>query len=121
MHDDIIISYEMDFQNKILSMCTHNEKTGKKGGFIASGVLTYSFEGILEHNIILDINNWGIDFFIKENEEKLQKMKKYSWPICYQNIQELERFLLDNKYMYIKVVSAYGLFGWILTKNFQAT
>ena len=46
-------------------------------------------------------------------------MKNHCWPIPYQVIQELKDFLVINDYKYIKIVSAYGLFGWILAKKYE--
>ena len=57
--------------------------------------------------------------FIEENEEYLEEMKRYCWSIQYQNLQDLSDYLIINKYKYIKIVSAYGMFGWVLEKDFQ--
>ena len=57
--------------------------------------------------------------FIEENEEYLEEMKRYCWSIQYQNLQDLSDYLIINKYKYIKIVSAYGMFGWVLAKDFQ--
>ena len=119
MHDDVIVSYNMDFSSKTLEMYTYNEKYNKKGKFIASGVLTYFFESVLESNIILDIDECKIESFFMENLVQLEKMKNHCWPIPYQVIQELKDFLVINDYKYIKIVSAYGLFGWILAKKYE--
>ena len=54
-----------------------------------------------------------------ENLVQLEKMKNHCWPIPYQVIQELKDFLVINDYKYIKIVSAYGLFGWILAKKYE--
>ncbi len=119
MHDDVIVSYNMDFSSKTLEMYTYNEKYNKKGKFIASGVLTYFFESVLESNIILDIDEWKIESFFMENLALLEKMKNHCWPIPYQETQELKDFLVINGYKYIKIVSAYGLFGWVLAKKYE--
>ena len=119
MHDDMIISYNMDFKSKKLEIYTHNELYNTKSTIVFFNVLTHSFDGILEFNQILDIDEWSIESFIKENKEHLEMMKGYCWPINYHNYQNLKDYLAKNEYKYVKVISAYGMFGWVLAKNYQ--
>lgn len=119
MHDDIIISYSMDFKNKKMEMHTYNNLLKCKSRIEFEGILTHFFTGSLNVNQILDIDEWSINAFIEENEEYLKEMKRYCWPIKYQNLQDLSDYLIINKYKYIKIVSAYGMFGWVLAKDFQ--
>ena len=119
MHDYIISSYNVNFKNKTIEICAQDRKGERMSQFIAKDVLTHSFQSILEYNIILDIEECNIDDFIKDNLSTLEKKKQECWPVDYQNIQDLKKFINDNKYKYIKIRCSYGLQGWILAKEFQ--
>lgn len=119
MHDDLIISYEVNFFSKTIVLNTKNEAERRKGKLEIFDVLTYSFECALDYNQILDINEWGIDSFIRDNISNLKQMKNYCWPIDYQSIPELEHYLKNNFYKYIKITSSYGMYGWVLAKSYK--
>ena len=89
MHDDIIVSYSVDFSCRKLEIHTYNFLLNRKGTIVFEDVLTHFFTGSLNVNQILDIDEWGIDDFIKENEKYLMDMKKHVWPVSYQNFQDL--------------------------------
>lgn len=55
MHDSIIDFYSMNFQTKTLNIHSRNAEESKKYKLIIRDVLTFSFECILEDNVILDI------------------------------------------------------------------
>ena len=40
------------------------------------------------------------------------------WPINYTNSEELKKYLIENKYQYIKINSSYGMYGWIIAKDY---
>lgn len=105
------MSYEVSFETKTIKITTYNKKVDKIEILFVEGVLTHSFETILTNNILLSIEECSIELFIKENINELELNKNYCWPIDYNNIDELESFLVDNKYKYIKIYSSYGLSG----------
>lgn len=119
MHDSIIDFYSMNFQTKTLNIHSRNAEESKKYKLIIRDVLTFSFECILEDNVILDIEEKKIVDFQRENENIIKKLRNCCWPVCYQNVEELQDFLEDNNYKYIKVLSSYGLYGWILAKAYD--
>ncbi len=121
MHDDLIISYEINFNNKTIVIYTTNEAKGRKGKLEFFDVLTHSFACVLDYNQIIDVGECGIDIFLKDNMEELNKMRNYCWPIDYQDIQELEHYLRSNHYKYIKIRSSYGMCGWVLAKKFKVS
>lgn len=119
MHDYIISTYTVDLKNKTIELCAEDTSKKQISRFIAKDVLTHLFQGILEYNIILDIQESTPDSFIKENILILKEKKQECWPIDYQTIDELRDFLYKNKYKYIEIQCSYGLQGWILAKEFQ--
>ena len=121
MHDYIISSYNINFEDKTIKICAQDRKEERMSHFIAREVLTHSFQNILEYNIILDIEECNIDNFIKDNLPILKKKIQECWPVDYQNIQGLKDFLIRNDYKYIKIISSYGMNGWVLAKAFKIT
>lgn len=117
MHDYIICSYSVDLKNKTIEICAEYEEDMKR--FFAQGVLTHSFETILEYNIILDIQEIALKSFIEQNKFVLEKKKQECWPINYETLDELKEFLYKNQYKYITIETSYGLQGWILAKEFR--
>lgn len=117
MHDDCIVGYSVNLEEKSMVIQTTNNNEKKQICF--SEVLTHCFKCIIEYNIILDIQECEISSFFKDNKDELIKMEGYCWPIDYQNEQELIDFLVVNEYKYIKINSSYGMFGWILAKSYK--
>lgn len=118
VHDDYIVNYNVDLQEKKLTIQTYNNYEKRKKKIVFSDVLTHLFKGALEWNQVLDIFEREISCFVKDNQKELQEMEGYCWPICYQTEQELFSFLNDNKYKYIIIDSSYGMSGWVLAKSF---
>lgn len=119
MHDDYIVTYNVNLKRKevIIQTYNSNEKIQREVHFF--NVLTHSFKCIIDYNIISDIQECEINCFINDNQEELKKMEGYCWPIDYQSNQDLIDFLIFNEYKYIKINSSYGMFGWILAKDYQ--
>ena len=116
MHDERIVSYNMDFQKKSLVIRLYNNIEKKYKRIIFSDVLTHSFKCIIGYNIIFDICECEIGSFISDNLKELKEMEGFCWPVDYQTFQDLNSFLVDNQYKYIKINCSYGMFGWILAK-----
>ncbi|MBQ5560299.1 MAG: hypothetical protein IIT46_11095 [Lachnospiraceae bacterium] len=121
MHDDYIVGYSVNLEEKDMVIQTYNDNTKKLKKICFSEVLTHCFKCIIDYNIISDICECEISSFVKDNQEELIKMEGYCWPIDYQTEQELIEFLVDNEYKYIKINSSYGMFGWILAKSYKIT
>ncbi len=119
MHDNYIVGYNVNLKEKEVVICTCDsvEKEWKKVYF--KEVLTHSFNCILDYNIILDICENEINNFFHDNYEEVVKLRGYGWPISYQTEKELIDFLITNRYKYIKITSSYGMFGWVLAKDYQ--
>ena len=118
-HDHTIKSYNVDFFNNKITVYTLNNN--KETVLYISDVLTHCFDCILDtkSNIIFDINIKSIDYFISENIDKIKDFKNMCWPIYYNDISELKNFLEDNNYKYIRILSSYGMDGWVLAKNIK--
>ena len=119
MHDNYIVSYNVNLLKKNMSVKTYNNKQKKYKTIYFSEVLTHSFRCIIDYNIISDICESGIQKFIQDNQKELIKLKGFCWPINYNTEQELIDFLITNKYKYIEINSSYGMFGWVIAKSYE--
>ena len=121
VHDNEILSYEVDLQNDQIKI--HTKYEGKQileeTDIIFTDVLNHLFEQQLKGSIILDICESEIDLFIQENTELLIKNKNYGWPMYFESIDDIKRTLLEGNYKYIILMSSYGMNGWVLAKNYE--
>ncbi|WP_340027036.1 hypothetical protein MHB71_17065 [Paenibacillus sp. FSL H7-0940] len=122
LHDNIILSYEVDLENKKIRMRTRSSHTVPKNmDVLFSGVMAHAFDTPLHGSIILDLDEWDIEHFIPYNRELLEPGKGYGWPVSYDSYDELQIRLIEEKYKYMVISSSYGLSGWVLAKNVEIT
>lgn len=119
MHDDYIVSYFVDIDNKSIQIITCNDEKTVKHRVTFSGVLTHSFNCILEYNILFDITDSKVELFLNDNSRQLEEMKNYCWPINYAKSEELADYLKQKKYRYYIINSSLGMCGWVLAKRFK--
>ncbi|MEC0126594.1 hypothetical protein [Paenibacillus pabuli] len=121
VHDNIILSYEVDLENESIRMRTrsYHSDLSEDTDILFSGVLAHSFDTPLQGSIIFDIDDVGLDCFISYNRELLEKGKGQGWPIMYETDEELETKLIEGEYLYFVITSSYGLSGWVLAKKVE--
>lgn len=119
MHDNYIVSYNVNLKQRALIIQTYNKTKKEEENIVFFDVLTHSFKCILDYNQVLDISDYRIDSFFNDNQIDIKEMHRYCWPIDYQDEKELKEFLIANEYKYIKISSSYGMFGWVLAKSYQ--
>lgn len=121
VHDNEIISYEVDFQKEHIKIHTRYQNADMKEeiDILFVDVISHMFEHQLKGSIILDICESGIDHFIKDNKELLMKNHEYCWPLPFKSIEDLKIKLTEENYKYIILMSSYGMNGWVLAKNYK--
>ncbi|NOU90213.1 hypothetical protein GC102_31375 [Paenibacillus sp. LMG 31460] len=121
VHDNEILSYEVDLQNDQIKLHTKydDNRIIEETDIVFTEVFNHFFEHQLKSSIILDIYESDILKFIKGNSELLRKQKSYGWPVMYDSINEMEQILIEGGYKYIILMSSYGMNGWVLAKNFE--
>lgn len=118
IHDNKIISYSVDFRDNKISFTTINSRN-EIIKIIFYGTLAHQFKMEMPNSILLDIEcSNGINM-IEENTELLEQTKDYSWPIGYNNVEQLREKLINEKYSYYTISSSLGLFGWITAKEME--
>ncbi|GIP58616.1 hypothetical protein [Paenibacillus woosongensis] len=122
IHDNKIISYEVDFQKSRITLHTI---AGRRDSNITkiefNEVLAHVFETQLRGSIILDINTLDVSLFLEHNKELLEKEKEkdYAWPIYYEKLEDLLEHLQHEKYNYYVISASYGLNGWVIAKEYK--
>lgn len=115
IHDNEIISYNVNFKKKEITFETLNYKN-ETIMIVFQDVLAHLFEIEMPNSIIFDIEEFEPEEMIEENIELLENTKGYCWPISYNNTNELLEKLKLGKYNYYVISSSFGLSGWILAK-----
>ena len=125
VHDNEIISYVVDLEKRYIVLDTkylHREagiNVEVRIEFINVG--NHFFYDVLQHNIILDIDEYSIEKFIEVNREFLKERKAYGVPIYYETEQELIAKLNNMKQKCFSVLSSVGLAGWVLAESMEVT
>lgn len=116
VHDNEILTYTVDFENKEITMKTINRK--REIIFVKfKDVLVHYFEMAMPNSIIFDIDEYEGKEVIKENRELLKNTKDFCWPVGYENESDLIKNLEGYKYYIIN--SSSGLTGWVLAKSIE--
>lgn len=118
IHDNMIISYEVNLEKKKIAMHTKSESDDFID-IIFTGVMGHFFENELSGSIIFDIEKYDLDQFLKDNNDLLIEHKNHWWPIRYDDIDQLMEILINEQYSYYVIFASYGLSGWVLAKEYQ--
>lgn len=116
VHDNKILAYTVDFENKEITMKTINIK--HEIIFVKfKDVLVHYFEMAMPDSIIFDIDEYEGRKVVKEERELLKNTKAFCWPLAYENENDLIEKLEGYKYYIIN--SSSGLTGWVLAKSIE--
>ena len=116
VHDNKILAYTVDFENKEITMKTINIK--HEIIFVKfKDVLVHYFEMAMPDSIIFDIDEYERRKVVKEERELLKNTKAFCWPLAYENENDLIEKLEGYKYYIIN--SSSGLTGWVLAKSIE--
>lgn len=120
IHDNQIIGYEVELANNKIILHTLSD-TNKYIDVLFTDVLAHFFETQIPGSILFGIDESDVSKFCAVNEQLLEKQKNYGWPIFYEDVIELQDFLIKNRYKYYGITASYGLSGWILARNYEMT
>ena len=116
VHDNIILSYQVDIGNKELKIIT--EYPDKEEVTITfTGLATHRFEYVTYHNIIACIWQVSTDFFVEENRDLLEKYLRYGAPIVAENCDKLKEYLSNNGLKVFEIGASMGLSGFVMAKE----
>ncbi|MCL2851976.1 MAG: hypothetical protein FWE20_02940 [Defluviitaleaceae bacterium] len=113
VHDNIIQSFSVDFENETLIIKTDETDV------IFTGYLTHIFRCEVKNSIILDIEEFPLNNFIISESKSLNELKSSGWHILsgYETESDLLNYLQINKYRAFLISASVGLNGWVLAKQ----
>ena len=117
VHDYIIRSYSVNFEEKKITLEISNDMKEKQ--IVFHNFFSYKFYDEMPYSIILDLEERPLDDFFSENEELLQKGEKKAWPIMYDSFEELEDEIRTANVSYQVLYSSYGMNGWVLAERVE--
>jgi len=117
VHDNIITSYNVDFESEILTIKTQYYSAHERTDVIFEGYLTHIFHGVMSNSMLFGIEEYPLDIFLRDEQQILSELKNCSWPITYKNEKELINYLQNNNYKTFSITATLGLYGWVLAKQ----
>ncbi len=115
VHDNEILSYEVDVRNETLRLFTKYED--KEDTVITfSGWLTHRLEDACHCNIISDISRLSVDSFIDNNKEMLEEMIRYL-PLDVRDTEDFRKYLQNKEQKIFEITSSIGLCGFVIAKE----
>jgi hypothetical protein len=116
VHDNKLISYQVDICNHTLQIFTQYQDT-EKTSITFTGLTAHRFEYVTYCNIINGIYQLSIDYFINKNREMLEDSMRFSFPICAKTVEELSSYLKENEQKIFEIESVLGLSGFVIAKE----
>jgi|SRR5450631_2725262 hypothetical protein len=123
IHDNLLISYEVHCENRIILLHTEYRVASKPSefrGVVFEGVQGYNLKNDAFGNIILDLSSIPVEKFLIEYGTELSESYRMagspgSWAA---NLASAESYLRERAIKGFILSSSYGLSGWILAKSF---
>lgn len=116
VHDNEIISYEVNFEKRTLFLHTkYYEK--EFTDIMFENVLAHCFENEIQTNILFGMYQMPIEDYIKEYAEIIEKQMPYGFPISSNNLNDLKAYLINNNYNIYQFDSSLGMCGYVIAKN----
>ena len=99
LHDSEIVSYKVSLKTNEIVVQTEytNSIIVRSADMIFTNVLVHYFEDELSGSIILDVEEYSIAQFIKDNAKLLEQRKNKCWPFDYDTIEHLNETLVNER------------------------
>ena len=115
VHDNEVLSYIVDIQNKVLTMYTKYLNENVTISF--SGLGGHRFENVTYCNIVFSIEQICIDYFVDQNEAILEEGLKQAFPAAIRSCEELTVYLKRKSLKVFEIKSSLGLSGFIFAED----
>jgi len=122
VHDNIVLSYQVDICNKELKMITEYSSASKKEELVTitfTGVSTHRFECVCgtHHNMLNSISQVRVDYFVDQNREMLEDYLRGGAPIVSTSCEELKEYLKESGQKIFKIDAVVGLQGFVFAEE----
>jgi hypothetical protein len=128
IHDNLLISYEVQCEKQIITLRTEYRREDKPTEFtnvVLSGVQGYHFENDAFGNIIFDVAEVPVEWFLTEYGAEISELHRMAgspgpWA---KNLTSAPEYLREHGIKAYILSSSLGLSGWVRAKEisiFQA-
>jgi hypothetical protein len=122
IHDNRVISYEVDGQNRRVVLHTRFEERQpfEVTDVIFEGVLAYHFENDNFGNILFGIEEVPVEQLVQENRSLFEQGAPYAWPGPWNDTPETSvHHLIAKGAKAFEISSSYGLSGWVIAESYR--
>jgi len=113
-----VLSYQVDIINRTLRILTKSADGKNHIDITFTGLLSHRFEDVILSNLLYEISQFTIDYFIAANKEVINESLEYGYPAQkMDNIGALKDFLKKEKYKIFDITSTLGLCGEVIAKE----
>ena len=116
LHDNEILSYQVDIHNQSLRMQTkyYDKETCD---IIFIGYIAHQFYNVTYSNVIDSIIQFSSDEYIDKNKEVFESGIKNAFPIFAENCNMLKDYLKKADQKIFEIHSIIGLSGFVIAQN----
>ena len=122
IHDNRVISYEVDCERREIVMHTRFESREpiEHTDLIFEEVLAYHFENDNFGNILLGVEEVPVRLLVARYRSLFEDGAKYAWPGPWNASPEASlRYFESEGVKAFEISSSYGLAGWVVAKSYR--
>src|SRR5262245_10364617 len=122
IHDNRIIAYEVDAENRQIVLHTRFDSKNpiEYTDVVFIGVHAYRFENDNFGNIILNIEEVPLSNLLVENADTFERGMKYAWPgVWNQSFEASLHHLESQRAKAFEISSSFGLTGWVIAESYR--
>lgn len=120
VHDYEISSYTVDITNHILQIFA--EYCENKSAITFTGLLAHHFDHVTYSNILDDVTEVTVDWFIAFFREMLTDALRFAFPVWdAKNCEDLSAYLKEKDERTFIIYSSLGLNGFVIAKEISVT
>lgn len=122
IHDNRVVSYEVDAEHRRIVLHTRFEEREpvERTDLVFEGVLAYHFEDDNFGNILLGVEEISIVQLVASDRQLFLDGSKYAWPGPWNESPEAcVRYLESPEAKAFEISSSYGLSGWVVAASYR--
>jgi hypothetical protein len=121
IHDNRVISYEVDGERRRIVLHTRFEERDpvECTDLVFEGVLAYYFENDNFGNILFGVEEIPVAELVARNRRLFEEGSKYAWPGSWNESPEVSiQHLESARARAFEISSSYGLGGWVVADSY---
>jgi len=118
IHDAMVWEYHVDLRGHQLEMIVGWSKKENGIHLCFDGLLAHHFENVIDTNILFDIEEVTLSYFLQKNEAFLKNKLRFGFPISRNDcrtIEQLKEYL--QGYRFFQIDASLGMIGFIIARD----